>query len=108
MLVRETVNLFPFLSINGLLLSERRTAMKRHRCGSMRNGVFNGEIALHFPGLDGLNKPIVWVFPKLDVCLDCGEVRFKLPESELSVLNGTSNGAEASLKPDQPRGNPLN
>ena len=74
--------------------------MKCQSCGSMRNCVFNGELALHFPGLDGLNKPIVWVFPRLDVCLDCGEVRFKLPESELTVLNGASNGASVRTRPN--------
>ena len=42
---------------------------------------FNGEIAIHFPGLDGLDMPIVWVFPELSVCL-----HFKVPARELSVL----------------------
>ena len=81
--------------------------MKCHSCGSMRNSVFTGELALHFPGLDGLNKPIVWAFPKLNVCLDCGEVLFKLPENVLSVLNAASHGSEASVKPSQPRRNSL-
>ena len=43
-------------------------------------------MALHFPGLDGLNKPIVWVFPKISVCLDCGLAEFIVPEKELEVL----------------------
>jgi hypothetical protein len=47
---------------------------------------FNGEVAIHFPGLEGLDKPIVWVFPKLLVCLDCGFTEFALPEKELGVL----------------------
>src|SRR5262249_22598949 len=47
---------------------------------------FNGEIAIHFPGLEGLQKPIVWVFQELRVCLDCGFTEFKVPERELSVL----------------------
>lgn len=49
---------------------------------------FDGEIAIHFPGLDGLNKPIVWVFPKLFVCLRCGFTEFNVPERELHVLAG--------------------
>jgi hypothetical protein len=44
---------------------------------------FSGEIAIHFPGLDGLDKPIVWVFPKLLVCLDCGFTEFEVPKNEL-------------------------
>jgi hypothetical protein len=50
------------------------------------HNTFNGEIAIHFPGLKGLDKPIVWVFPKLAVCLECGFTQFTVPERELSVL----------------------
>ena len=39
---------------------------------SANQRTFNGEIAIHFPGLEGLGKPIVWVFPKVLVCLICG------------------------------------
>jgi hypothetical protein len=56
------------------------------RCNSENQSTFNGEIALHFPALDGLNKPIVWVFPKLTVCLECGFTEFTVPERELRVL----------------------
>jgi len=55
-------------------------------CGSDRQSVFNGEIAVHFPGLKGLDKHIVWVFPKLAACLECGFTEFIIPERELSVL----------------------
>ena len=41
-------------------------------CGSLNQGNFNGEVAIHFPGLKNIDKPIVWVFPKVTVCLDCG------------------------------------
>jgi len=56
------------------------------RCGSDSQSVFNGETAIHFPGLKGLEKSIVWVFPKLAVCLECGFTEFTIPERELSVL----------------------
>jgi hypothetical protein len=55
-------------------------------CQSENQRNLNGEIAIHFPGLKGLNKPIIWVFPKLLVCLDCGFTEFSVPEKELSVL----------------------
>lgn len=55
-------------------------------CHSDKQSVFNGEIAIHFPGRDGLNKSIVWVFPKLVVCLHCGFAEFAVPERELQVL----------------------
>jgi hypothetical protein len=55
-------------------------------CGSDNRQIFNGELAIHFPGFDGLDKPIVWVFPKLSVCLNCGFTEFSVPARELSVL----------------------
>ena len=56
------------------------------RCNSDSQSTFNGECAIHFPGLKGLDKPIVWVFPKLVVCLHCGLTEFTVPEKELRVL----------------------
>jgi hypothetical protein len=53
----------------------------------------NGEIGIHFPGLDGLDKPIVWVFPKLKVCLECGLTEFEIPERELRVLKESASAA---------------
>jgi hypothetical protein len=55
-------------------------------CESENQVTFNGEIAIHFPGLKGLDKPIVWVFPKLLVCLNCGVTEFVVPETELRGL----------------------
>jgi hypothetical protein len=55
-------------------------------CTSDKQHPFASEVALHFPGLEGLNKPIVWVFPKILVCLDCGHAEFEVPERELRVL----------------------
>ena len=56
------------------------------RCSSDSRGSFNGEVAIHFPGLRNLDRPIVWVFPELAVCLHCGFAEFTVPERELSVL----------------------
>ena len=55
-------------------------------CNSNKQNVFNGETAIHFPGFEGLNKSIVWVFPKLAVCWHCGFTEFTVPERELLVL----------------------
>ncbi len=55
-------------------------------CGLEKQREFTVEIAIHFPGLNGLEKPIVWLFPKLIVCLNCGNAEFAVPESELRVL----------------------
>ena len=55
-------------------------------CQSENQSILNGEIAIHFPGLEGLDKPIVWVFPKVLVCLNCGFTEFAIPEAELRRL----------------------
>ena len=56
------------------------------KCNSGHYETFNGELAIHFPGLDGLDKPIVWTFPKVAVCLQCGHSEFSVPDRELRVL----------------------
>ena len=60
--------------------------------------VLNGEIAIHFPGLDGLEKPIVWLFPKLAVCLACGCTQFTVPERELRLLNENVSPATPEIE----------
>jgi hypothetical protein len=48
---------------------------------------FRGEICLHFSGgLESLNKPLVWMFPQVVVCLDCGATQFTIPDEELKVI----------------------
>lgn len=65
-------------------------------CLSEHQSNLKGEIAIHFPGLKGLDKPIVWVFPKLLVCLDCGFTEFAVPDAELRELrDGTDASAAA-------------
>lgn len=56
------------------------------QCESENGKLFTAEVAIHFPGLNSLNKPIVWVFPKIQVCLRCGLTEFTIPERELEVL----------------------
>jgi len=48
---------------------------------------FFGEICLHFPGgLESLKKPLVWVYPKIFLCLDCGLAQFSVPDGELKLI----------------------
>src|SRR5882762_5081950 len=55
-------------------------------CGSVNQSKFTAEMAIHFPGLQNIDKPVVWVFPELVVCLDCGTAQFAVPEAELRQL----------------------
>ena len=54
-------------------------------CGSDNQGKFAGEMGIHFPGLRDLDKPAVWLFPEIVVCLDCGTSEFVVPEVELRL-----------------------
>lgn len=71
--------------------------MRCRRCKSESCRRFTSEIAIHFPGLDGLQKPIVLLFPHLLVCLDCGFTEFTVPKREVSVLNGNKTVDGASV-----------
>jgi hypothetical protein len=63
-------------------------------CGSDNRKQFNGEIAIHFPGLENLDRPLVWVFPTLLICMNCGTAEFALPEADLCLLaTGKAAGA---------------
>jgi hypothetical protein len=55
-------------------------------CGLSNQKTFIGEMSIRSPGLKGLDKPSVWIFPELVVCLDCGMAELVVPESELRVL----------------------
>lgn len=55
-------------------------------CASGNEAEFGTEMLIHFRGLKNLDKPPIWVFPKLLVCLDCGFSQFVTPEGDLAVL----------------------
>lgn len=55
-------------------------------CGSPNQLEFTAEMMIHFKGLANLDKPGVWVFPKLLICWDCGSARFSVPENALALL----------------------
>jgi hypothetical protein len=55
-------------------------------CGSNKQAEFSAEMLIHFVGLKNLDKPGVWLFPKLLVCLDCGFLQSTVPAPELASL----------------------
>jgi hypothetical protein len=64
-------------------------------CASENLRQFTGEIAIHLSGLKNINKPHVFVFPELVVCLNCGFAEFAVPETELRLLTkGLAAGVE--------------
>ncbi len=59
-------------------------------CASANQVEFPAEIAIHFSGKMNQNRPHVFAFQKLLVCLDCGFSSFTVPEAELRVLRDGS------------------
>ena len=55
-------------------------------CKSDNQREFGAEINIHFPGREALDKPAVFVFPKLLLCLRCGFTEFTITEAELNRL----------------------
>jgi hypothetical protein len=57
-------------------------------CASDNVQRFPTEIAIHFPYLKNIDRPHVFLFPELLVCLNCGIAEFAIPEAEVRVLGG--------------------
>jgi hypothetical protein len=68
------------------LASQSGVGMPCKSCGSVNLRKFSGEIAIHFPGLKNIDKPVVWVFAELVACMDCGTAEFTMSEPELRQL----------------------
>jgi hypothetical protein len=64
-------------------------------CGSTNQRKFTAEMSIHFLELKNIDEPVVWVFPELVVCLDCGVAEFAVPDEELRQL-GKGDAASAS------------
>ena len=62
------------------------TLVNCRRCTSNKVMDLEAELAIHFPGLKGIDIPHVFVSPKLIICLECGLAEFSIPETELRRL----------------------
>jgi hypothetical protein len=63
-------------------------------CRSNNQAEFGSEMIVHFSGREILDKPGVWVFSKLSICLDCGFLQSKIPASELAQLAASAPTSE--------------
>jgi hypothetical protein len=66
------------------------TKMGCKQCSSENQADFPAELCVHFPGLNDLSQPAVFVFSVLLVCMQCGRAEFALPEEELRQLTKTA------------------
>jgi hypothetical protein len=65
-------------------------------CQSVKHAELTAEMLAHFPGRANLDKPGIWLFPRLLVCLNCGFSRFTVPETELASIAKLSPTIESS------------
>jgi hypothetical protein len=70
-------------------------------CRSIHQVELDGEICVHFPGLKNLQIARLFVFPKLAVCLNCGNAKFKIPETELRLIRRTCRTFPVAGEPKQ-------
>jgi hypothetical protein len=79
------------LGSHSILASRGVKLMVCKSCRSENQRKFNSEINVHLSGLKNLDKPPVFVFPRLSVCLDCGFAEFAIPENALCLLGKDPN-----------------
>jgi hypothetical protein len=55
-------------------------------CASDNLAEFDSEMNIHFSGVRSLDKPSIFAFPKIMICLNCGSLRSTLSAEELRIL----------------------
>jgi hypothetical protein len=70
--------------------------MPCHSCQSKNVSAFPAEINIHFPGFEGLDRPTVWAFPHLLVCVDCGVTQFTLSSDQVRELSEPDSRSDAA------------
>lgn len=70
--------------------------MRCRACGSEKLGEYSAEIALHLAGRENIDRPAILLFPKINVCLECGVAEFVVPEAELHLLVAGDSSASAA------------
>jgi len=68
-------------------------------CGG-NQAQFTSEMCIHFSGLENLDQPSVFAFPKILVCLGCGASAFTVPESDLALLQARAPTEKAAQLSD--------
>ena len=68
-------------------------------CASGNQAEFPAEMMLHFRGLKNVNKPAVWIFPTVLICLECGFSQFTAPKEQLMQLADPTPVFESCAQP---------
>jgi hypothetical protein len=65
-------------------------------CKSSDLRVFTAEMNIHFPGHENLDKPTVWVFPPVTICLHCGCAEFMVHGEALQKIRDNASSSKAA------------
>jgi hypothetical protein len=68
------------------LVELKKGDMSCRSCGLGNERKFAAEMSVHVLGVENVDKPVVWVFPELLVCMDCGFTELAIAENELHLL----------------------
>jgi hypothetical protein len=72
--------------------------MSCKRCVADNLKDFNAELGIHFPGYQGLSKRLVFAYPKLTICTNCGFVEFELSEEGRRQLRDDDSSVQPSTR----------
>ena len=65
-------------------------------CGSQTVSSFDTEINIHFLGTKGTDRPSVFAFPMIEICMNCGHMESALSAAELRLLRNGTRGSSGS------------
>jgi hypothetical protein len=74
-------------------LNAQGCGMPCKSCGSVNQKKFSAEMGIHFLELKDIEKPVVWVFPEVVVCFNCGMAEFSVPKDELRQLEQSDSAS---------------
>jgi hypothetical protein len=60
--------------------------MSCRSCGSGNRKKFAGELSVHVLGLENIDKPVVWIFPRPQACMGCGFTELTVDDDKLRLL----------------------
>jgi hypothetical protein len=55
-------------------------------CGSPSVRTFDSEANIHLPSRNGIDMASIFIFPRFQICLDCGHMESDIPKSDLQLL----------------------
>ena len=84
------------LSITTLSDQARRCLVVCKSCGATNQNSLSAEMAIHVPGIENLDRPTLWVFPRIVVCMNCGFSEFFISKDKLQSVEVEQRSSAAT------------